>query len=422
MPAVNVLDDLSSRGLIHDTTDVDELRQLLDEPVTLYHGIDPTADSLHVGNFVGVLVMRRFQEAGHRPLALVGGATGMVGDPSGRSDERNLLDEDTLAANVAAIRTQLGRFLDFERGAELVDNRTWTAPLSMLEFLRDVGKHVTVNQMTAKESIRARMQSEDGISYTEFSYLLLQANDYWWLHENRGCRLQIGGSDQWGNITAGIDLIRRRSGATVHGLTWPLLTKADGSKFGKSAGDNVWLSAERTSPYRFYQHWMQTDDRDVERFLLQLTLLPVSEVREIVAAHAAAPHERGAQATLASALTTLVHGPEATASAREATAVLFGSEARDISAAAFEAVAGEVPTSVLPHQAITGDGALVEVLVSSGLSSSKSDARRGLDEGSIYVNNRRRREDRLDPDADLRHGRFLLLRRGKRSYHLIVAA
>ncbi len=418
---MNVLDDLSARGLLHDTTDVDELRRLLDQPTTLYHGIDPTADSLHVGNFVGVLVMRRFQEAGHRPLALVGGATGMVGDPSGRSDERNLLDDHTLAANVEAIRSQLERFLDFERGAQLVDNRTWTAPLSMLEFLRDVGKHVTVNQMAAKESIRARMQSEEGISYTEFSYLLLQANDFWWLHENLGCALQIGGSDQWGNITAGIDLIRRRSGTTVHGLTWPLLTRADGSKFGKSAGDNIWLSAERTSPYRFYQHWVQTDDRDVERFLMQLTLLPVEEIGRIVETHAASPQERTAQRRLAQALTTLVHGAPAALSAEEATAVLFGSEAHDISEAAFEAVAGEVPTAVVPRSALTGDGALVEALVTSGLSSSKSAARRGLEEGSVYVNNRRRSDDRLDGDADLRHGRFLLLRRGKRSYALLVA-
>ncbi len=419
---MNVLDDLRARGLLHDTTDPDELRRLLGQPTTLYHGIDPTADSLHVGNFVGVLVMRRFQEAGHHPVALVGGATGMVGDPSGRSDERNLLDADTLAANVSAIRAQLERFLDFDRGAELVDNRTWTAPVSLLEFLRDVGKHVTVNQMAAKESIRARMQSEDGISYTEFSYLLLQANDYWWLHENKGCQLQIGGSDQWGNITAGIDLIRRRSGHAVHGLTWPLLTRADGSKFGKSAGENVWLSAERTSPYRFYQHWMQTDDRDIRRFLLQLTLLPVEEIDGIVDAHEREPHERTAQARLAEALTTLVHGVEAAASAREATGLLFGGEVGDLSAAAFEAVAGEVPTSEVPLPALTGEGALVDVLVSSGLSSSRSDARRGLDEGSIYVNNRRRREDRLDGVDDLHHGRFLLLRRGKRSYHLVVAA
>ncbi|MDH3755469.1 MAG: tyrosine--tRNA ligase, partial [Acidimicrobiia bacterium] len=309
---MTILDDLDARGLVHDTTDRESLAAALASPVALYHGIDPTADSLHVGNFVGVLVLRRFQDAGHRPLVLVGGATGMVGDPSGRSDERSLLDEQTLAANVAAIRGQLERFLDFSR-ADLVDNHEWTAPLTLIEFLRDVGKHATVNQMIAKDSVRSRMESEQGISFTEFSYMLLQANDYQWLHEHRDVSLQIGGSDQWGNITAGIDLIRRRSGGTAHGLTWPLVTRSDGTKFGKSAGENIWLSAERTSPYRFFQYWMQTDDRDIERFLLQLTLLPVSEVAEIVATHERSPDLRSAQRRLAEELTMLVHGQAATA-------------------------------------------------------------------------------------------------------------
>lgn len=415
-----VLDDFDARGLIHDTTDRAELAAALSEPATLYHGIDPTADSLHVGNFVGVLALRRFQDHGHRPLVLVGGATGMIGDPSGRSDERNLLDPPTLAANVAAIRGQLERFLDFGAGgATLVNNHDWTAPVSVLEFLRDVGKHVTVNQMVAKESVRSRMGGDHGISYTEFSYMLLQAFDFSWLHDHHDCVLQIGGSDQWGNITAGIDLIRRRSGGVAHGLTWPLITKADGSKFGKSQEGNVWLDPERTSPYRFYQFWVNTDDRDVERFLLQLTLLPVPEVSEIVASHRADPGSRVAQRRLAGALCELVHGTDATEAALEASAVLFGGDA--ITEKAFGVLAGEVPVTRVSATALSGEGALVDLLASTPLCKSKGDARRALGERSIYVNNQRREDDSLTAD-DLRFGRFVLLRRGKRNYNLVISS
>ena len=265
-----LLDDLRARGLVHDHTDEVGLRELLDAgPVTVYCGIDPSADSLHVGHLVGVLVLRRFQEAGHRPLALVGGATGMVGDPSGRSDERSLLDAATLEANVAGIRAQLESLFDFggDSAARLVNNYDWTRDVTLLEFLRDVGKHVTVNQMVAKDSVRSRMASDQGISFTEFSYMLLQAFDYWWQFEHYDCRLQVGGSDQWGNITAGIDLVRRRSGATVHGLTWPLMTRADGQKFGKTAEGTVWLDAARTLPFELHQYLLNTDDRDTERLL-----------------------------------------------------------------------------------------------------------------------------------------------------------
>jgi tyrosyl-tRNA synthetase len=248
--------------------------------VAIYYGCDPTADSLHVGNLIGLIMLRRFQDAGHRPIALAGGATGMVGDPSGRSDERNLLDDDTLNHNVAAIKAQLARIVDLGPGrGELVDNRDWTQPITVLEFLRDVGKHVTVNQMLARESIKLRVNSEHGISFTEFSYMLLQANDYLWLHDNLGCTIQIGGSDQWGNIIAGVDLIRRKRGEHVHAFSWPLLTAADGSKLGKTTGARVWLDAAKTSPYQFRQHWMQTPDELVESQLLTFSLQPIEQIR-----------------------------------------------------------------------------------------------------------------------------------------------
>jgi tyrosyl-tRNA synthetase len=422
----DLLRDLEARGLVHDHTDLTALAaRLAKGPVSAYFGCDPTADSLHVGNLIGLLNLRRLQLAGHRPVALAGGATGMIGDPSGRSDERNLLDEATLATNLAAIKEQLTRFIDFEPGpvqAVMVDNLTWTGPLSIIDFLRDVGKHATVNQMVAKESVRTRMEGEDGISFTEFTYSLLQANDYWWLHENLGVDLQIGGSDQWGNITAGIDMVRRRSGHTVHGLTWPLLTRADGTKFGKSMGENIWLSASRTSPYRFFQYWMQADDRDVERFLAQLTLLPMDEVMAVLDEHRADPGRRVAQRRLAVEVTTLVHGPSDTSTAEAASAVLFGSPLDGVSQETFVALASEVPTSARDRSAFEGDGAdPVDLLVSSGLVASKGEARRTIGQGGAYANGQRLQEGSLLTLDALLHGQYLLLRRGKRSYALVVA-
>ena len=303
-----VLDDLAERGLVHDTTDPAGLRSLLAEPpAVLYLGIDPSAASLHLGNLIGVLVLRRFAEAGHTPLALVGGATGMIGDPSGRSDERNLLDADTLGANVASIRRQYAALAGVAE-ADVLNNHDWTAPVGIIEFLRDVGKHATVSQMLARESVRSRLAGEQGISYTEFSYVLLQAFDFWWLHAERGCRLQVGGSDQWGNIVAGVDLIRRRAGGVAHGLTWPLLTRADGQKFGKTAEGTVWLDGARTLPFELHQYLLRTDDADVGRLLAQLTLLPMPEVRDVMAEHASAPERRGAQQRLADEVAGFVHG------------------------------------------------------------------------------------------------------------------
>jgi tyrosyl-tRNA synthetase len=420
---MDILDDLEARGLLHETTDRDTLAQRLAEgPVALYYGCDPTADSLHVGNLIGLLVLRRFQDAGHRVVALAGGATGMVGDPSGRSEERNLLDEATLDANVAAIKGQIARVVDFDRGqAELVDNRDWTNDLTLLTFLRDVGKHVTVNQMLARESVKGRMASEHGISFTEFSYMLLQAHDYLWLNTHRGVEIQIGGSDQWGNILSGIDLIRRVRGTTAHGLSWPLLTAADGTKLGKTTGARIWLDPDRTSPYRFFQHWIQTDDRQVREFLAKFTLLPLADVDELVTAHEKAPERRQAQRTLAREATGLVHGPEAAEAAEQASRVLFGGDPADIGPAAYELLAREVPTAPLPALGEEGGGDLVGVLVDTGLASSRSDARRSLDAGAVYVNGERVATDRALGEYDVRHGRYLLLRKGKRSYALLAA-
>jgi tyrosyl-tRNA synthetase len=391
-------------------------------PITLYYGCDPTSDSLHVGNLIGLLVLRRFQEAGHRPVALAGGATGMIGDPSGRSEERNLLDTDTLAANVAAIERQMAHIIDFAGGsssAVLVDNRTWTAELGVLDFLRDVGKHVTVNQMLARESVRARLESEQGISFTEFSYMLLQANDYLWLHDHLECELQIGGSDQWGNIVAGIDLIRRVRGQTVHGLSWPLLTAPDGSKLGKTTGARIWLDPAKTSPYQFFQHWMHTDDRQVRQFLAQFTLLALDEVDAVASAHEAAPERRDGQRRLAREATALVHGDAAAEAAEAASAVLFGSPLDGVDVGVLEALADEVPTSVVASGPLDAGLPLVDVLAGTDLVASKGEARRLLQQGGVYVNNEQVEPDRSLGAGDVLHGRYVLLRKGKDRYHLL---
>ncbi|MET0729405.1 MAG: tyrosine--tRNA ligase [Acidimicrobiales bacterium] len=419
-----LVDDLDQRGLIHDTTDRAALtRRIAEGPITLYYGCDPTAPSLHHGNLIGLLMLRRFQDAGHRPLALAGGATGMIGDPGGRSEERNLLDLETLAVNVEAIKGQIARILGPEGPWKLVDNLAWTGGLRLLDFLRDVGKHVTVNQMVARESVRARMASEHGISYTEFSYMLLQANDYAWLHEHEGCELQIGGSDQWGNILSGVDLIRRRRGAIAHGLCWPLLTAADGTKLGKTTGARVWLDPEVTSPYAFYQHWMATGDADLRRMLAQFTLLPMAEVDALVTAHAEAPGRRVGQRALAGAVTELVHGPKAAAAARQAATVLFGGDPRDATADALAAVAAEVPTVGLLEGESLGRGVdLGPVLVRSGLADSQGDARRHLQQGGVSVNGTKAEPGRLLTEADLLQGRWVLVRKGKRDWAVVDLA
>ena len=411
---MDLLADLEARGLVQDSTDRDALRARIQAgPVGVYYGCDPSADSLQVGNLIGLLVLRRFADAGHNAIALAGGATGMIGDPGGRSRERNLLDAESLARNTKRIAGQLERI----SRVPLVNNLGWTGSLTLLDFLRDVGKHANVNQMIARESVKARLESENGISFTEFSYQLLQANDYLHLCRNHGIDLQVGGSDQWGNLLAGVDLIRRADGKHVHALTWPLLLRSDGHKFGKSEDGAIWLAADRTSPYQFFQYWMNVADADIERFLLQLTLLPVEDCRAIAAEHAEAPHRRSGQRRLAREVTTIVHGPEATAAAQEASAILFGGSPAGASVQALEFLATEVPTSPF-----TAGVTLAAALAATPLASSLSDARRTIGQGAVSVNGSVAGEDRPLVPGDLLYSRWLLLRKGKRNYHLLDAA
>jgi tyrosyl-tRNA synthetase len=411
---MDLLADLEARGLVQDSTDRDALRARIQAgPVGVYYGCDPSADSLQVGNLIGLLVLRRFADAGHNAVALAGGATGMIGDPGGRSKERNLLDAESLARNTKRIAGQLERI----SRVPLVNNLGWTGALTLLDFLRDVGKYANVNQMIARESVKARLESENGISFTEFSYQLLQANDYLHLCRNHGVDLQVGGSDQWGNLLAGVDLIRRADGKHVHALTWPLLLRSDGHKFGKSEDGAIWLAADRTSPYQFFQYWMNVADADIERFLLQLTLLPVEDCRAIAAEHAEAPHRRSGQRRLAREVTTIVHGPEATAAAQEASAILFGGSPAGASVQALEFLATEVPTSPF-----TAGVTLAAALAATPLASSLSDARRTISQGAVSVNGSVAGEDRPLVSGDLLYSRWLLLRKGKRNYHLLDAA
>ncbi len=417
MANANLLLDLDQRGMVQDTTDRGSLEDLLStESITLYHGIDPSAPSLHIGNFIGVLMLRRFQEAGHKPIVLVGGSTGMIGDPGGRSEERNLLDEETLARNLAGIRKQLEALVDLER-AELVNNYEWTKSVNILDFLRDVGKNATVNQMVAKDSVRTRMEGKHGISYTEFSYMLLQAFDFWWLHNEYNCQLQIGGSDQWGNIAQGVDLIRRRNGNAVHGLTWPLITRSDGQKYGKSVDGAIWLDPEMTLPYEFHQYWLSVDDRDVQRFLMQLTLLNLKEIEEIVIEHQKAPDKRHGQQRIADEVTALVHGTEAVDQAKLAATALFGSG--ELNEEMLAALEGIIPKTSVKRAVFTRDETLIDLLVDSGLTASKSEARRLLKQGGVSVNREKRSSGDLDMDA-LIGGRFLLLQKGKKQRNLVI--
>ena len=416
--AMNLLDDLDARGLIHDSTDRAALAARLAEgPISVYVGFDPTADSLHAGNLLGQVMLRRFQLAGHRPVVLAGGATGMVGDPGGRSEERNLLDAATLAHNVSCIKRQLERILEFDgvpNPARLVDNATWTAPIGVLDFLRDVGKYFTVNQMVAKESVRARMESENGISFTEFSYMLLQSNDFRHMFEVDGVEMQMGGSDQWGNITGGIELVRRRHGGQAYGLTWPLLTRSDGQKMGKSVNGALWLDPAKVSPYQFRQYWIQLPDADVERFLLQLTLRPVAEIRELVAAHQEAPERRLAQRALAADVTTIVHGSAAEKAAAEAAEVLFGGDPTSATAEALAVVAAEAPCIEISEQI---DGLRVhELLVQAKVAKSNGEVSRLLGQKAVRAGNRVLDEDGVLQQSDLLSGGFLLLRKGKREF------
>ena len=442
---MNIFDDLQSRGLVSDFTGVPEsradilplLKRLADssKPITLYCGFDPTADSLHVGSLVPLIALRRFQLAGHHPIAVAGGATGSIGDPSGKTQERQLLTSEQIKANVEAVRPQLAKLLDFdakENPARLVDNADWFAPITLLDFLRDVGKHFTVNQMVAKESVRARMEDrETGISYTEFSYMMLQAYDFLHLRKEHNCELQIGGSDQWGNITAGIDLIRKKLGQHAYGLTLPLITKADGTKFGKTESGTIWLDAKKTSVYKFYQFWMNTDDRDVVKYLKYFTFLGADEITALETAHAENPGARQAHRVLARDMTTLIHGKEAYDDACLASGALFTPfgwndtvKLNELNENAFKIIRDEIPNAeVLPSQ-LEGEGVpLTDALVVTGLCTSKGEARKKIGEGGIYVNNERASSvtARL-VKRDAFFGRYILLRKGKKDYALLTVA
>jgi tyrosyl-tRNA synthetase len=420
----DLLAELEWRGMVHQVTDPELGAKLAAGPVTAYIGFDATADSLHVGHLVGVLGLARLQRAGHRPIALVGGGTALIGDPSGKESERPLLTLDQIDANAAAIGHQLESFVDFgsgRNGGIVVDNAAWLRGLGLVGFLRDVGKHFSVNVMIAKESVRARLEErEQGISYTEFSYMLLQAYDYLHLFDTFGCRLQAGGSDQWGNITAGIDLVRRSRGAEVHGLTWPLVTKADGTKFGKSESGTVWLDPARTTPYRFFQFWVQVDDRDVARHLRLLTFLGPDRIAELEEEVRVRPEQRRAQRALARELTTMVHGADAAERAEQAAEALFRGDLASLDPATLLDVFAEAESSERPRAEVEGGVGLVDLLVGAGLDASRSAARSTITGGGAYVNDRRVTDvdHRVGAD-DLLAGGYLVLRKGRRRYHLV---
>jgi len=425
---MGIIEELEWRGLISDCTDREGLQERLAKgPITLYCGFDPTADSLHVGSLVPLLALRRFQQFGHHPIAVAGGATGSIGDPSGKTAERQLLTHEQLKANIEGVQLQLGSFMDFEgveNAAKLVDNADWTAPLSFLDVLRDIGKHFKVNAMVSKESIRARMEDREvGISYTEFSYMVLQALDFHYLCEKHDCELQIGGSDQWGNITAGIDLIHRKQNKQSYGLTLPLITNADGTKFGKTESGAVWLDVNRTSIYQFYQFWVRVDDRDVVRYLNYFTFLNRDVVEELAKQLEAEPHARIAHKALAKEVTALVHGEPAAEEAIRASEILFGGDLDGITESTFREVAGEVPTCEVATDRFGGEGLwLPELLHESGLAQSRGQARKDVKGGGVYVNSKRIDDEQHKlTEADLMFDKYVLLRRGKRNYAVIIA-
>ncbi|CAM3098005.1 tyrosine--tRNA ligase [Rariglobus hedericola] len=425
---MSFIEDLQWRGLLADCTDLDALTKRLSEgPITLYCGFDPTGDSLHVGHLMGQLTLKRFQLAGHHVLALAGGATGMVGDPSGRSSERNLLTREQLSHNIACIKGQLSKLLDFDapaNPARLVDNADWTAPISLLDFLRDVGKYFSVNVMLAKDSVKSRMEGDSGISYTEFSYQLLQAHDFLHLRDKFACELQIGGSDQWGNITAGTDLIRKKLAVPAWGWTFPLITKSDGTKFGKTASGAVWLDPEKTSAYKLYQFFVNTEDAKVSEYLRKFTFLSRSEIEELEAKHAANPGPREAHKALAREVTRLVHGQAALDAALKASDILFGAEIGDTTEEVFRDVVGEIPTQSVSTAQLDAPGfGLTDALVHAGLSQSKGQAKKDIEGGGVYINNVKCADiaKTLTP-ADLLFGKHVLLRKGKRTYAVLNVA
>jgi tyrosyl-tRNA synthetase len=424
---VNVFDEFEWRGLVYDATP--GLRELLDrEKLTAYIGFDPTAASLHVGSLLPIMGLARLQRFGHSPIAIAGGGTGMIGDPSGKTQERQLLTLEKVEENLQGIKAQLARFLDFEakeNPARIVNNADWLATVPLIDFLRDTGKYFSVNQMMAKESVRRRLEGEEGLSYTEFSYMLLQAYDFLVLYDRHGCRLQMGGSDQWGNITAGADLIRRLRGEgadekLAHGLVFPLVTTSSGVKFGKTEAGTIWLDPALTSPFRFYQFWINTDDRDVVHYLKSFTWLTREEIAELEEKVRSAPQEREAQKRLAREVTRMVHGDEALAKAERATAVLFGAEIAELEPAEVRDIFADVPSVEIAKARLEGEGLpMADLLVASGLVPSKGEARRAIQGGGIYLNNVRVGEDKRTATlADALGGELIVLRKGRKEYRL----
>ena len=420
-----LLEELSWRGLLHDTTH-GVAEHLAEAPRSGYIGFDPTAQSLHVGSLLQIMGLVHLQRAGHSPIALVGGGTGLIGDPSGKTAERQLLTKEMAAVNAEGIRAQLSHFLDFDakkNPALMRNNLDWLGGLALVDFLRDIGKHFSVNQLMAKESVKRRLSNEDtGISYTEFSYALLQSFDFLELYRREGCTLQMGGSDQWGNITAGIDLVRRADGGRAFGVVTPLITNASGGKFGKSEGGNIWLDPELTSPYRFYQFWINTDDDDVVTYLKYFSLHSQEQIEELAVAVESEPHRRAAQIALAEDVTRRVHGEAGLGHAREATEALFGGSIDGLDPDVIEEIFAGVPSSEVAREELAGEGkALVDLLVEAGVASSKGDARRSIEGGGVYLNNHRVTDvERRVSINDTLGGRFLLLRKGKKRYHLVA--
>lgn len=419
---MSLYDELKWRGALYDATEgVAEV--IAKEKLTGYIGFDPTAKSLHVGSLLQIMNLARFQRFGHTPIALVGGGTGLIGDPSGKTKERQLLTKTDVEENVAGIRDQLARFLDFDakqNPAKLLNNIDWLGSISFVDFLRDVGKYFTVNSMLAKESVKRRIESEDGISFTEFSYSLLQSYDYLVLYDRHNCRLQMGGSDQWGNIVSGADLVRRLRGAKAYGLVSPLVTTSTGVKFGKTEAGAVWLDAALTSPYRFYQFWLNTDDADVLPYLKYFTWLKQAEIAELQSALEERPEQREAQRTLAKEVTQMVHGQNGVDSAEKASQVLFGGEIEGMSAAEVQDIFQDVPSCDIAKTAFEGEGmSMIDLLAESGVAKSKGEARRLLQGGGVYLNNRKTEMTQSVTLNDSIDGQFLVLRKGRKNYQFV---
>lgn len=419
----NAFEELKWRGMLFDY--VEGIDRVLDQQkVTVYNGFDATADSLHVGHMVPLLALARLQRFGHHPIALAGGGTSMIGDPSGKSAERQLLSHQIIEENVESIKGQLAHFLDFNvktNPARVLNNASWLMELKLVNFLRDIGKHFTINYMLAKDSVKSRIEREEGISYTEFSYMLLQSYDFLYLNQHENCILQTGGSDQWGNITAGTELVRRVTGNSVYGMVYPLITKSDGTKFGKTESGSVWLKAERTSPFKFYQFWMNTDDKDVINYLKFFTFLPQEEIAELEVSVNERPESREAQKRLAKEITTIVHGETALSSAEQATQVLFGGSLEGLSGKEIEEIFEEVPSTNLTRDVLEGEGmSIIDLLVDGGVTKSKGEARRSIQEGGINLNNLRVTEiDRMVTAQELIDGKYLILRKGRKNYYLV---